>query len=157
MDEVHVRIRGVQKYVWRGVDQDGQVLDVLVQPRRDGASARRFIQRLTKHATSLPRLVVTDKWRAYIQPCAELLPDARHLSDKGKNNRAENSHQPTRVRERQMKGFKSVGHAQQFLATFSAINNLFDVSGHLLSAKNRRRMLSQRWSEWIAITQSCTV
>lgn len=147
------RIQGMLRYVWRGVDQDGQVLGVLVQRKRDGLAAHRFIRRLVQQTTQPPRVVVTDKWRACRQACADLLPTAKHVTCKAKNNRSENSHQPTRIRERQMKGFKSVEHAQQFLATFSAIGNLFDIGSHLLSAENRRHLQAQRWSEWLTITQ----
>lgn len=153
LDEVHVRIQGATMYVWRGVDQDGQVLDILVQRKRDGAAAARFIRRLNNLASQQPRRIVTDKLRAYRQACADLLPDAQHITDKAQNNRAENSHQPTRIRERQMKRFKSMAHAQRFLTIFSAIGNLFDIGAHLLTAESRQYLQAQRWREWPEITQ----
>jgi putative transposase len=105
LDEVFIKVNGERKYLWRAVDQDGLVLDVLVQPRRDKAAARRFLRRLMKRTRAVPRVVVTDKLRSYGAAHREVMPSVEHRSHKGLNNRAENSHQPTRQRERAMKGF----------------------------------------------------
>jgi putative transposase len=109
LDEVFITINGQRKYLWRAVDQDGDVLDILVQNRRDKAAARRFFRRLLKENGSVPRVVVTDKLRSYGAAHREVMPSVEHRSHKGLNNRAENSHQPTRQRERAMKGFRSTG------------------------------------------------
>ncbi|MEE1804993.1 IS6 family transposase, partial [Streptomyces sp. BE133] len=100
LDEVFIKINGEQKYLWRAVDADGNVLDILVQNRRDTAAARRFFRRLLKTTCSVPRVVVTDKLRSYGAAHREVMPSVEHRSHKGLNNRAENSHQPTRQRER---------------------------------------------------------
>ena len=105
LDEVFIRINGELKYLWRAVDQDGNVLDILLQERRDKAAARRFFRRLMKKTRAVPRVVVTGKLRSYRAAHREVMPSVEHRSHKGLNNRAENSHQPTRQRERAMKGF----------------------------------------------------
>lgn len=104
LDEVFIKINGEHKYLWQAVDQDGNVLDILVQNRRDKAAARRFFRRLMKKTGTVPRMVVTDKLRSYGAGHREVMPSVEHRSHKGLNNRAENSHQPTRQRERAMKG-----------------------------------------------------
>ncbi|MET9603161.1 IS6 family transposase, partial [Streptomyces sp. NPDC006459] len=111
LDEVFIKIDGVRKYLWRAVDQDGNVLDILVQNRRDKASARRFFRRLLTTTGQVPRVIVTDKLRSYSAAHREVMPSVEHRSHKGLNNRAENSHQPTRQREQEMKGFRTVGGA----------------------------------------------
>jgi putative transposase len=113
LDEVFITINGERKYLWRAVDQDGMVLDVLVQNRRDKAAARRFFRQLIKENGSVPRVVVTDKLRSYGAAHREVMPPVEHRSHKGPNNRAENSHQPTRQRERAMKGFRSAGACKE--------------------------------------------
>jgi putative transposase len=113
LDEVFIKINGEQKYLWRAVDADGNVLDILVQGRRNKAAARRFFRRLLKTTRTVPRVIVTDKLRSYSAAHREVMPSVEHRSHKGLNNRAENSHQPTRQRERTMKGFRSVGGAQR--------------------------------------------
>ncbi|MGW1659391.1 IS6 family transposase, partial [Streptomyces atratus] len=126
LDEVFIRINGELKYLWRTVDQDGNVLDILVQGHRDKAAARRFFRKLMKKTRAVPRVVVTDKLRSYGAAHREVMPLVEHRSHKGLNNRAENSHQPTRQRERAMKGFHSIGGAQRFLSAFKtqqAVNN----------------------------------
>ena len=154
LDEVYLRIRGELAYLWRAVDQEGQVLGILVQPRRDGSAAHRFIKKILRHATNAPRSVVTDKLAAYNRPCARLLPDAKHIRDKGMNNRAENSHQPTRLREQRMHRFKPAAQAQRFLSIFSEIRNLFNLSRHAVTASNFRALLRQRQALWSTLT--CT-
>ena len=107
MDEVFIRIQGVQHYLWRAVDQDGVVLDILVQARRDAKAAKRFFRRLLKGLQYVPRVIVTDKLRSYGVAQRQLLPGVEHRQSRYLNNRAENSHRPTRRRERQMQRFKS--------------------------------------------------
>ena len=110
------------------------MLDILVQNRRDKAAARRFFRRLLKKTRAVPRVVVTDKLRSYGAAHREVMPSVEHRSHKGLNNRAENSHQPTRQRERAMKGFRSVGGAQRFLSAFSGISPHFRPRRHLMTA-----------------------
>ena len=125
IDEVFVKIQGRQYYLWRAVDQDGDVVDVLLQHRRDGKAAKRFFKRLLRASGSEPGRIVTDKLRSYGVAHRELIPDAFHDTSQYANNRAELSHQPTRVRERGMRRFKSMHQAQRFLSTHATVYNLF--------------------------------
>ncbi|MFD9286126.1 IS6 family transposase [Streptomyces mirabilis] len=152
LDEVFVKINGVQKYLWRAVDQDGNVLDILLQNRRDEPAARRFLRKLMKKTRSVPRVIVTDKLRSYGAAHRTVMPLVEHRSHKGLNNRAENSHQPTRQRERAMKGFRSVGGAQRFLAAFSGISPHFRPRRHLLTAAGYRTEMIIRFVIWDQIT-----
>jgi len=151
LDEVYLKIGGCVQYLWRAVDQDGSVLDILVQPRRDKKAAARFFKKLLRGLRYAQRVVVTDRLASYSAPCAELLPNTAHRRDKGMNNRAENSHQSTRERERRMRGFKSARHAQRFLSIFGLVGDLFSMGRHLLSAPNYRTALSRRFIEWRSI------
>ncbi|MGW5939542.1 IS6 family transposase [Streptomyces celluloflavus] len=146
LDEVFLKINGEQKYLWRAVDQDGNVLDILVQNRRDTAAARRFFRRLMKKTCSVPRVIVTDKLRSYGAAHREVMPSVEYRSHKGLNNRAENSHQPTRQRERAMKGFRSTGGAQRFLSAFSGISPHFRPRRHLMSAPGYRAEMTIRFA-----------
>ncbi|MFC7738453.1 IS6 family transposase [Roseomonas sp. GCM10028921] len=119
MDEVFIRIRGQLHYLRRAVDQDGHVLDVLVQSRRSATAAKRFFRKLLKGLQYVPRVIVTDKLRSYAVAKREILPSVEHRQSRYLNNRAEVSHQPTRRRERKMQRFKSPRHAQRFLSTHS--------------------------------------
>ncbi|MCX4784242.1 IS6 family transposase [Streptomyces sp. NBC_01264] len=152
LDEVFVKINKVQKYLWRAVDQDGNVLDILLQNRRDEAAARRFLRKLMKKTRSVPRVIITDKLRSYGAAHRMVMPSVDHRSHKGLNNRAENSHQPTRQRERAMKGFRSVGAAQRFLAAFSGISPHFRPRRHLLTATGYRTEMITRFAIWDQIT-----
>ncbi len=152
LDEVFVKVNGGQRYLWRAVDQDGNVLDILVQNRRDKASARRFFRKLMKKTRSVPRVVVTDKLRSYGAAHREVMPSVEHRAHKGLNNRAENSHQPTRQRERAMKGFRTVGGAQRFLAAFSGISSHFRPRRHLMTATAHRIEMTIRFVIWDQIT-----
>ena len=134
IDEVFVKINGKLNYLWRAVDQDGEVVDVFLQARRDGAAAIRFFKRLLRSHGGEPRKIVTDKLRSYGVAHREVIPEAIHVTDQYANNQAEQSHEPTRVRERGMRRFKSVGQAQRFLSTHAAISNLFNLGRHLVSA-----------------------
>ncbi|MZE56055.1 IS6 family transposase [Streptomyces sp. SID5770] len=152
LDEVFVKISGVQRYLWRAVDADGNVLDILLQNRRDEPAARRFFRKLMKKTRSVPRVIVTDKLRSYAAAHRQVMPSVEHRSHKGLNNRAENSHQPTRQRERAMKGFRTVGGAQRFLAAFSGISPHFRPRRHLLTAIGYRTEMTIRFAIWDQIT-----
>jgi transposase-like protein len=152
LDEVFIKINGEQKYLWRAVDQNGMVLDILVQNRRDTAAARRFFRRLLKNTGAVPRVVVTDRLRSYGAAHREVMPSAEHRSHKGLNNRAENSHQPTRQRERAMKDFRGVGAAQRFLSAFSGISPHFRPHRHLMAAPDYRAEMTLRFTIWERIT-----
>ena len=121
------KIAGVTHWLWRAVDQAGMVLDMLVQGRRDKRAAKRLLRKLLKRQCRAPRVMVTDKLPSYGAAKKELMPSVEHRRHRGLNNRAENSHQPTRRRERQMKRFKSAGQAQRFLSTHDQISNLFHL------------------------------
>ncbi|WP_406162909.1 MULTISPECIES: IS6 family transposase [unclassified Streptomyces] len=151
-DEVFVKINGGRKYLWWAVDQDGNVLDILLQSRRDKAAAGRFFRCLMKETRTVPRVVVTDKLRSYGAAHREVMPSVEHRSHKGLNNRAENSHQPTRQRERAMKGFRSVDGAQRFLSAFSGISPHFRPYRHLMTAFDHRAEMTVRFAIWDQIT-----
>jgi putative transposase len=152
LDEVFVNINGERRYLWRAVDQDGNVLDILVQSRRDKAAARRFFRRLLKKAGAVPRVVITDRLRSYGAAHREVMPSVEHRSHKGLNNRAEDSHQLTRQRERAMKGFRSVGGAQRFLSAFSGISPHFRPGRHLMTAPDYRTEMRHRFTIWEQVT-----
>jgi len=116
MDEVFLTIRGERHYLWRAVDQDGNVLDILVQSRRNKKVAKRFFRKLLKGLQYVPRVIITDKLRSYGAAKRGILPGVEHRQHKYLNNRAENSHQPTRLREKKMRRFKSAKQAQRFLS-----------------------------------------
>lgn len=140
IDEVFIKINGKQHYLWRAVDQDGEVVDVFLQERRDGASAKRFFKRLLKNHGGEPRKIVTDKLRSYIVAHRELIPETIHDTSQYANNKAELSHQPTRVRERIMRRFKPATQAQRFVATHAAVYNVFNLGRHLIKAKYYRNL-----------------
>jgi len=146
-----VDIRGERHYLWRAVDQDGEVVDVLLQKRRDGRAAKRFFKRLLKTHGSEPRKIVTDKLRSYGVAHRELIPGTIHDTSQYANNRAELSHQPTRVRERGMRRFKSIQQAQGFLNVHAAVYNLFNLGRHLVSAKNYRLVRLRAFASWESV------
>ncbi|MCX5097317.1 IS6 family transposase [Streptomyces sp. NBC_00365] len=154
LDEVFLKINGELKYVWRAIDQDGNVLDILVQDRRDKAVARRFFRRLMKKTGTVPRVVVTDKLRSYRAAHREVMPSVEHRQSQYLNNRAENSHQPTRQRERAMKGFRSVGGAQRLLSAFSGISPHFRPHRQLLTASDHRAEKTIRFAIWDHVTRA---
>ena len=134
LDAVFVSINGEQYYLWRAVDQDGTVLDILVQPRRDAAAARKFFRRRLKRLASVPRVVRTDTRASDGAAKRAVLPRVAHRRHQGRNNRAENAHQPTRERERRMRRCTSPGHAQRFLAAYGPIASHFRPHRHRLTA-----------------------
>lgn len=148
VDEVFVKINGKQHYLWRAVDQDGEIVDVFLQRRRDGKAAKRFFKRLLKSHRNEPRKIVTDKLRSYGVAHRVLIPDTIHDTSQYANNRAELSHQPTRVRERVMRRFKSMQQAQRFLAVHATVYNLFNLGRHLVSAKNYRFFRLRAFASW---------
>jgi putative transposase len=145
-----VRIDGKQHYLWRAVDQDGEVVDVFLQKRRDGAAAKRFLKRLLKKHQAEPRKIVTDKLRSYDVAHRELVPDTIHDKTQYANNRAEVSYQPTRIRERGMRRYKSIIQAQRFLGVHLAVYNLFNLGRHLISAKNYRLFRLRAFASWLS-------
>ena len=152
LDEVFVSINGQRHYLWRAVDQDGNVLDILVQPRRDKRAAVKFLRKLLKGLTYVPRVVVTDKLASYGAAKREVLPSVEHRQHRRLNNRAENSHQPTRERERRMRRFKSAGHAQRFLAAYGPIASHFRPRRHRLTAVAYRQTRAERFATWRVVT-----
>ncbi len=182
LDEVFIQINGTQHYLWRAVDQDGTVLDILVQSRRDRVAAKKFFRRLLKGLAYVPRVIITDKLASYGAAKRDVLPSVEHRRHKGLNNRAENSHQPTRERERRRRRFKSPGHAQRFLAAYGPIAIDFQIKNwnplasllchvanrspdhflndyssfrpcrHRLTATNYRATRTERFATWRAVT-----
>jgi len=148
IDEVFVKIGGKQRYLWRAVDQDGEVVDVFLQTRRDGKAAKRFFRRLINKRQGEPRMIVTDKLRSYDVARRELIPDVIHDKTQYANNRAELSHQPTRVRERGMRKFKSMRQAQRFLGVHAAVYNLFNLGRHLVGAEHYRNLRISAFNDW---------
>jgi putative transposase len=152
MDEVFIRIRGKQHLLWRAVDQDGNVLDILVQSRRSARAAKRFFRKLLKGLQYVPRVIVTDKLKSYAAAKRELLPRVEHRQSRYLNNRAEVLHQPTRRRERQMQRFKSPRQAQRFLSTHSRIHNHFQLRRHHLTATEYRAACDTAFATWRDVT-----
>ena len=152
LDEVFVKIAGRRQYLWRAVDQDGDVIDILVQPRRDRRAAERFLRKLMKGQGREPRRLVTDKLGSYRAAHRVVMPSVVHETGRYENNRAEVSHQPTRQRERQMRRFKSRAQAQRFLSVHGIIQNLFRVGRHLLRAANARLFRARAFASWSQVT-----
>src|SRR3954462_14351706 len=152
LDEVVLQIAGVKHWLWRAVDQTGVVLDVLVQRRRDKQAAKRLLRKLLKRQMRPPRVMITDKLASYGVAKREIMPSVEHRKHKGLNNRAENSHQPTRRRERQMKRFKSAGQVQRFLSAHDQINNLFQLRRDRLPADQYRAARTQAFQTWAEVT-----
>jgi putative transposase len=154
LDEVVLTIRGTRYYLWRAVDQDGHVLDILVQRRRDKRAAKTCFRKLLKGCQYVPRGLITDKLKSYGAAKREILPSVEHRQHRYLNNRAENSHQPTRQRERRMQGFKSPGHAQRFLSAYGPIAQHFRLRRHRLSASAYHQEMSHRFESWAEIAST---
>jgi len=153
MDEVYiVTVRGERLYLWRAVDQDGDVLDILVQKRKDKQAAARFFRKLMKGQGRSAREIVTDKLPSYGAERKAVMSTSMHRDERYANNRAEVSHEHTRAQERQMRRFKSPGQAQRFLAVQSQVHNLFRVGRHLLRASNYRLLRSRSFEMWQQVT-----
>jgi len=152
LDEVFIKIKGKQHYLWRAVDQDGIVLDILVQSQRNKKADKRFFRKLLKGLRYVPRVIITDKLKSYGAAKAEIMPGVEHRQHKRLNNRAENSHQPVRVREKVMRRFKSAGHAQRFLSAFGIISSHFRVGRHLLTAERYREEMESRFAQWVEVS-----
>ena len=151
-DEMAVLIGGEQFWPWRAVDDEGEVLDLLVQRRRDKNAAVKLMRNLLRKQGFAPDVLVTDKLRSYGAAKAALGLSARHEQGLRKNNRAENSHQPVRRRERKMQRFKSPGSAQRFLSTHAAVHNTFNVQRHLTSRATLRALRGEALQMWRAAT-----
>ena len=155
LDELFVNIQGRCQYLWWAVDQDGDVLEILVQPRRDRHAAARFFRKLLKGQGRGPRRLITDKLGSYGAAHRTVMPAVVHSTRQYENNRAEVSHQATRQRERQMRRFKSVGHAQRFLSVHGLVQNLFRVGRHLLRAVHHRLLRTRSFCAWDAVMCAC--
>ena len=145
-------IAGRQFWLWRAVDDEGEVLDLLMQRRRDAKAAARLMRKLLKKQGFAPALLVTDKLRSYAAAKTQLRLSARHEQGLRKNNRAENSHLPVRRRERKMQRFKSPGSAQRFLSVHASVQNTFNVQRHLVSRNTLRALRSEAFQNWRAAT-----
>jgi putative transposase len=152
LDEVFLAIGGERHYLWRAVDQDGHVLAILVQRRRDKHAAKTFSRKLLKGLAYTPRVIVTDKLKSHGVAKREILPSVEHRRHRYLNNRAENPHQPTRQRERRLQGFKSPGHAQRFLAAHGPIAQHFRPRRHRWSAPAYQQAMRHRSDTWQDIT-----
>jgi putative transposase len=156
IDEVFVRINGKQHYLWRAVDQDGEVVDVYLQAKRDGAAAKRFFKRLLRSHGGEPRKIVTDKLRSYPVAHRKLIPETIHITQQYENNWAEQSqslplftgYESTRVRERGMRKLKSVRQVQRFVTAHAAVSNLFNLGRHLIRAEHYRNLRVSAFNEW---------
>ncbi len=155
LDELFLKIQGRQQYLWRAVDEDGDVIDILVQSRRDRRAASRFFRKLLTGQGREPRRLITDKLRSYSAAHRTVMPSVVHITDQYANNRAEVSHQPTRQRERQMRRFKSAAHAQRFLSVHGPVQNLFRVGRHLLRAVHHRLLRTRSFRVWDEVTFAC--
>ena len=152
MDEVFVKIGGKIYYLFRAVDQDGEVLDILLQSRRNKTAALRFFRKLLKGQGHVPRALITDKLKSYGAAQKEVLRSVDHHTDKRENNREENSHQPTRERERKRRRFKSPGEAQRFLSAHGPIYSFFHPGRHLMHASHYREAMRRQFAPWDALT-----
>ncbi len=148
LDELFVKLQGRQQYLWRAVDEDGDVLDILVQSRRNRRAAERFLRKLLKRHGCEPRRLITDKLRSYSAAHRTVMPSVFHITRQYENNRAEVSHHQTRQRYRQMRGFKSAAHLQQFASVHGVVQNLFRVGRHLLRAAHHRLLRARSFRLW---------
>jgi transposase-like protein len=147
-----VSINGKRMYLWRAVDSEGEVLDILVQSRRNKKAALKLMRKLLKTQGYAPTEVVTDKLPSYGAALRDLNMTEKHITGGRSNNRAENSHLPVRQRERRMQHFKSAGSAQRFLSTHATVYNTFNVQRHLITRKTLRRFRNKAMSVWQTVT-----
>ena len=152
LDEVFVSINGKRMYLWRAVDSEGEVLDILVQSRRNKRAALKLMRKLLKKQGYAPTEVVADKPPSYGAALRDLNMTEKHVTGGRSNNRAENSHLPVRQRERRMQGFKSAGSAQRFLSTHATVYNTFNVQRHLITRKTLRLFRNEAMSVWQTVT-----
>ena len=143
-----MKINGKQHYLWRVVDQDGEVVDVYLQDKRNGAAAKRFFKRLLRSHGGEPRKIVTDKLRSYGVAHREFMPETIPSTQHYENNRADQSHEATRVGERGMRKFKSARQAQRFVTAHAAVQNLFNLGRHLVRAEHYRNLRISAFTEW---------
>ena len=143
-----IRIAGVRMYLWRAVDHEGEVLDMLVQSRRDSRAALRLMRKLLRKQGFVPKLLVTDKLRSYGSAFRRLQLTCPHEQRLRKTNRAENSHQPVRRRERKIQRFRSARSAQRFLTMHAAVHNTFNLQRHLVSRSTLRIFRAEAAGEW---------
>ena len=148
LDEMVVRIAGKRMYLWRAVDHEGEILDMLVQRRRDKRAAVRLMRKLLRKQGFAPKMIVTDKLRSYGAAFRQLGVACRHEQGVRKNNRAENSHQVVRRRERKMQRFKSAASAQRFLNIRAAVHNTFNLQRHLVSRSTLRIVRADAAAQW---------
>jgi len=148
LDEVYLKIDGRMVYLWRAVDAEGEVLDVLVQSKRNKQAALKLMRKLLKKYALVPERLVTDDLRSYSAAVRDLGIERRHERGRWKNNRVENSHQPTRRRERKIQRFKSAGSAQKFLSSYAAVYNTFNLQHHLTSAQAHRAQRAESMDTW---------
>ena len=152
LDEVVVSIQGKRRYLWRAVDQDGDLIEILVQKRKDTKAAKRFFRKALRSQTQVPIGITTDKLRSYASAKRDVMASVPHCQDQYANNRAEVSHEPTREQERQMRGFRSDGQAQRFLSVHGQYSNLFRLGRHLLKAEHYRELRSGALMTWSQVT-----
>jgi len=154
LDEAVVSIRGKTHWLWRAIDHDGLVLEVLVQSRRNSKAAKRLVRRLMQGQGGSPRVMITDKLQSYSIAKREIMAGVAHRSDKGLNNRAENSHQPVRRRERIIKRFKSPRHLQRFVSIHDPVANLFHIPRHDIASSHYRQLRSAAMNLWTKIARA---
>jgi len=148
IDEVFLKIGGHQHYLWRAVDSEGEVVDVLLQSRRNTTAAKKFLRHAMRTRSASPLAIVSDRWRPTISAIKAVLPSVKHIVGKRLNNRVENSHQPTRRRERKQQRFKSLKSAQRFLSIHAAFYNHFNIQRHLLSRKTMKQFRADTLRAW---------
>ena len=146
------KIAGVKHWLWRAVDRNGMVPDILVRSRRDEAATERLLRGPLKRRRRAPGLMITDEPAGYAAAKRGVVAGGEHRGHKGLNNRAENLHRPTRRRERRMKRFKSPGHARRSLSAYDGINNLFHLRHHRVPARHHRAARTQAFRTWAEVT-----
>jgi putative transposase len=152
LEEMFLTINGERYYLWRAVDQEDHVLDILVPQRRNKKAAKKFLKKLLKELQYVPRVLITDKLKSYAAAKRQVLPGVEHRQSRYRKNRCENSHRPTRKRERRMQRFKLPGHAQRFLSAYGCIAQHFRPRRHLLSASEYGQEMRNRVESWAEIT-----